>query len=192
VSDLLQNRSLDELSKAFPELTMQTFKEAFVQEQMAAQTRQEKIDSLSGFNFGTGIGANFDLHSGSRVKDASIRDGVVRVDEESDARLGLVLETHYFWTPWSLFTGIGPFVAVRTGENDDLIDEAGLGVMIGFRRKETDTNSFNIGLGFMIDPNAEVLGDGFSPNVAPPPGATDVALKKEERTSFAVIFSYTF
>jgi len=178
--------------EAFPNVSIEYFQKAFAQDKAAHEAETTKKLSLEGFNFGTGIGASFDLHGGSRVKSASIRDGVVRVDEEADAQLGLVLETHYFiGSSKPELWGTGPFVAVKVSEND-VIDEAGFGWMLGLRRRVEDTNSFNIGFGIMVDPDAEVLADGFTTNQAPPSGATEVATKKEERFSFAIIFSYTF
>ncbi len=189
---MFAGKTAQDLANQFPSVSAQTFQEAFRDAVVQKQTKEQKADSLSGFNFGTGIGATFDLHHGSRVKAASIRDGTVRIDEEGDVQLGLVLETHYFVEIGNKrLAGIGPFVAIKTGEND-LIDEAGLGVMVGFRRTIEDTNSFNIGVGVMVDPDAEVLADGFIANQPAPAGATDVATKKEERFSFAIVFSYTF
>ena len=158
---------------------------------------EHKENALAGFNFGTGIGASFDLHSGSRIKSALLVDDgsgnkTVRVNQDGDTQLGIILETHYFWTIGTeQLIGVGPFFAIRTGDND-IIDEAGLGIMAGFRRNKTDTNSFNIGLGVMLDPDAQVLADGYFPNLAPPSGSSDVRYKQEERFSLAIVFSYSF
>ncbi|MBL8750432.1 MAG: hypothetical protein JNK78_14815 [Planctomycetes bacterium] len=192
MQELLSDKTPKSLGAAFENVSMETFRQAFAQDEAVKESKKAKETSLEGFNFGTGIGATFDMHSGSRVKSASIRDGTVRVDEEGDAQLGFVLETHYFFgASKPRLWGTGPFVAIKMGEND-LIDEAGLGWMLGLRRRVEDTNSFNIGVGVMVDPDAEVLADGFIANQPAPAGATDVATKKEERFSFAIVFSYTF
>lgn len=170
--------------------------EARIQANANELSRQKAEESLAGFNFGTGLGATFDMHSGSRISSARVVDEgagpVVRADADSDASLGLVLETHYFWLMNSAKTiGFGPFVAIRTGDNDP-VAEAGLGLMVGLRRSKKATDSFNIGVGIMVDPDAKVLSDGFEANLPAPTGATEVAFRTEERFSLAVIFSYTF
>ena len=183
-SDLFQQLKADDFAKA-------------VAAQRVVDDKTKREESLDGFNFGTGIAAGFDLHRGQRIDSASIGpnasgQSVVRVDKEAETRLGLVLETHYFWTVGQeRLIGLGPFFAIKSSDSD-LIQEAGLGFMIGLRHNKEATNSFNIGLGVMVDPSAKVLADGFSAGAPPPPGATSVATKEETRFSAVVLFSYTF
>ena len=52
--------------------------------------------------------------------------------------------------------------------------------------------SLNVGLGVIVDPNAEVLGSGVQEGVAPPGGETAVRLRTEARASLLLMVSFTF
>jgi hypothetical protein len=64
--------------------------------------------------------------------------------------------------------------------------------MWGWRKSATATNSFNLGIGLVLDPKVQVLGDGIEANKPLPSGETAIRFKKEERLSGAILASFTF
>lgn len=72
--------------------------------------------------------------------------------------------------------------------------------MIGFKRSSIVAqdlardrgDSFNIGIGVMVNPNAQVLGDGVQKNQVLPTGETAVRLRKTTEMGYLVTFSYWF
>jgi len=169
-------------------------------------------DEFLGFKWGMGVAVSIDCQSGHRVQSASIVSGVVRVDEQNDIIPRIFLETHKFFEGGARVAvsksgkalqdasgealtvakwGHGPFVGIQSsGEN--VIDAFAAGYMFGFRRKLDSDNSFNIGLGVVVDPKATVLGDGVNANQAPPAGETEVRLKKEARLGITLVYSFSF
>ncbi len=156
---------------------------------------------FAGLNFGVGISLTFDTGSNSRVKSASIVDGIVRIDDEDDKVARVMLESHYFFTPEGRFLGIdtmppgrwgwGPFVALQPG-TDEIIEAIGVGLMVGFRRPDESGSSWNIGIGYVTDPNVEILGDGFVENQPPPGNETAVRLKEISQDGIVLLFSFSF
>ena len=164
----------------------------------------EGTQSFAGLKFGVGITlTNSSItQSKSRVESAEIIGNVVRITEERNSLARIMLESHYFFTPapssgsflgvkngnW----GIGPFVAIQPG-SENIIDAIGTGLMIGFKRAGDDTSSFNLGIGFVTDPSATVLGDGFEENKPPPEGeSTTVRLRETSFTSLLFLASFSF
>lgn len=151
------------------------------------------------FGLGAGLSLTIDLGSKDRIADAQIVNGIVRVIDQNNAVARLLLETHYFFKPQrsgpfgleEKMWGLGPFVAIQPGD-ERIVEAIGLGLMIGFRREETRTDSFNIGIGFMIDPNTRVLGDGFVANAAPPPGETEVRYRETAQKGLMLLTSFSF
>lgn len=151
------------------------------------------------FGFGAGLSLTIDLGSKDRIAEAQIVNGIVRVTDQNNAIARLLLETHFLFKPegngpfgiahnmW----GIGPFVAVQPGE-ERIIEAVGLGLMIAFRREETKTDSFNIGVGLMMDPNTRVLGDGFVANAAPPNGEEEVRYRETAQKGLILMTSFSF
>jgi hypothetical protein len=98
----------------------------------------------AGIGWGLGVAADFDI-GGKRVVDASIVNGITRVnDSSSNVGVGFVLEAHYFFKDWLLPFVIGgcsrdrsgyrfpctdlatgPFVAVEVGGGTKATKEAG-------------------------------------------------------------------
>jgi hypothetical protein len=72
--------------------------------------------------------------------------------------------------------------------------------MIGFKRSSIIApdlardrgDSFNIGIGVMVNPNSQVLGDGIQKNQPLPTGETTVRLRKTTEMGYLVTFSYSF
>lgn len=156
---------------------------------------------FAGLNFGVGISLTFDTGMNSRVKAASIVDGIVRIDNEDDKLTRVMLESHYFFLPDTDFLGIdsmpsgrwgiGPFVALQPG-TDEIIEAMGVGIMLGFRRPEESGQSWNIGVGYVTDPNVNILGEGFIENEPPPGNETAIRLKEISQDGWMMLFSFSF
>ena len=156
-----------------------------------------------GINFGVGVALSIDASKGKeRIETANIINGIVRVEEERDAMARVILESHYFFEPASEFPigkvskvnwGHGPFLAIQPGDND-IVNSIGFGWMWGFKRGNNGNvqESWNFGLGIMVDPNARVLGDGIVKNQPLPVGETAIRYKSEAETSVIAMFSFTF
>jgi len=152
-----------------------------------------------GLQFGVGLSVTVDTGTQNRVESAEVVDGIVRVSNENDTVARVILESHYFFpsAQSSLLGaaagnwGVGPFVALQPG-SDEIIEAIGLGVMLGFRRAGDGNESWNLGLGVMVDPNVRVLGDGINEN-APLPGAeTTVRFKEKSQVGLLIMTSFTF
>lgn len=165
----------------------------------AANLEGEK--KFAGLSFGVGISLTFDTGSDSRIEAASIVDGIVRVDNENDKVARVMLESHYFFVPEKKFMGLdgvdhgswgwGPFVALQPG-TDEIIEAIAVGLMVGFRRPEESGNSWNIGIGYVTDPNVNILGDGFTENQPPPGNETAIRLKEVSQDGVVLLFSFSF
>ena len=173
-----------------------------------------------GYTWGIGVGLSYDL-SGNRVTDAEMVNGIVRSKQESSARPRVFLEIHKLYpigkarsarkkaikknnfTEGSKETeellanlypqtlGLGPFIAVQSSA-DEVIDAIGFGLMLGWRSSERTGSHFNIGIGFLLDGKAKVLGDGIELDKELPEGETDVRFKEEERWNFMLVFSFSY
>ncbi|WP_339136085.1 MAG: hypothetical protein WGN25_19705 [Candidatus Electrothrix sp. GW3-4] len=162
---------------------------------------------LGGFKFGVALGLTMDLGDNNRVESADVVNGIVRVTKEENDVPRIMLETHYFFTPppEKIFgktiadyldhkqgeLGFGPFVAIQNGSNE-FVEYIGAGIMLGFRRSTGSTNSFNIGLGIVVDPSAKVLGDGIEENQPLPEGETAVRFKETSQLGLLALVSYAF
>ncbi|WP_433853022.1 hypothetical protein [Stenotrophomonas nitritireducens] len=158
---------------------------------------QDDGPELSGIKMGVGLSVTFDWEK--RIESASVVNGIVRVDSEKNAVARILLESHYLFTPNKRLLGvqepgtwgIGPFVGVMSG-NDRLIEAAGIGAMLGFRRSKDKDNSFNIGVGYMVDPSSRTLGDGIIANHPLPQGESGVRYKTRSRGGIVVMASFSF
>jgi hypothetical protein len=161
------------------------------------KTEGENREDFKGLKFGTGISLTIDTGSHDRVNDAELVAGVVRVKDEDNAKARILLESHYFFLPQRDFFGVspgdwgvGPFLAIQPGEND-IVSAAGLGLMIGFRRPNS-SNSWNIGVGVLYDPDTKTLGDGIRPNQPLPPGETEIRYKERAQKGVVILTSFSF
>lgn len=163
-----------------------------------AEQKKEKDRKFAGMNFGAGLSLTIDLGKHNRVDEAKIVNGVVRVTKESNDVPRLLLETHYFFKvkrcndyPW----GYGPFIALQNG-SDEVISAIGTGLMVGFRRLDVDGNyssdSFNLGVGIMVDPKVKILGDGITENQPLPVGETEIRYKETSQIGLLLIASFSF
>jgi len=95
----------------------------------------------------------------------------------------------------------GPFVAIEIGGGTKATTDAGpitgyaLGWMWGLHHpglSVSNASSWNLGIGFRVDPQAKVPGDGFIANQPPPPGETAVRFKTEPRYGLMLLSSFSF
>lgn len=170
-------------------------------EQRGAGSGTQKF---GGLEFGIGISFTMDFGWNDRVAEAELVNGIVRVRDENNGIARIMLESHYLFPqqrrgPFGVGAGEwghGPFVALQPGTNN-IIEAIGIGWMMGFRRPlpvgEQDTGqSFNIGLGIVVDPNTRILGDGIVANQPLPEGETSIRYKEEMQGGFLALVSFSF
>jgi hypothetical protein len=103
--------------------------------------------------------------------------------------------------------GIGPFIAIEVGGGTSATPAANspitgyaIGAMIGLHHPKydskgalvtTDTSSWNFGIGFRVDPKAQVLGDGLMAN-QPLPAGDSIRYKTEPRAGIMLLSSFSF
>lgn len=178
--------------------------------EVADQNAEKKF---SGFGFAPALMTSFDIGNNDRVDTAEIVGDpkLVRVTKDNNVNVGFGLEAHYFFLPPANFLGIpqlrsgkwgvGPYIGITLGSND-IIDTVSAGIMLGLRRDaffdavtevaEGNGDSFNIGLGLAVDPDAQILGKGFHPNQAPPAGEDQVRFRTTNQLGIQLTFSYMF
>ncbi|MBI3528385.1 MAG: hypothetical protein HY067_10495 [Betaproteobacteria bacterium] len=160
--------------------------------------------TFEGMNFGVGFSVTHATGSVERVKTAELDSSrIVRVTKDTNDLARVMLELHYFFYPELGGThsflggpeatkwGHGPFMAIQPG-SDNIIDAIGFGWMVGFRRSGSTNSSFNVGLGMVIDPSVQVLGDGITKNQPLPAGETTIRYKETSQRGVLLLFSYTF
>lgn len=178
----------------------------WTQEGIRANTTGKQ--TFGGINFGVGVAFSYDLGSNGRVSDASVVDGIVRVNRTENVRARFVLESHFLFTPTNIGGvkrffgfentateknwGVGPFIALQPGGAEAIIDAIGAGVMVGLRRSGTGTDSFNIGVGVLYDLNVQTLGDGILENMPLPGLEEEVRFKRQEQSGLLIMSSYSF
>jgi hypothetical protein len=156
---------------------------------------------FAGINFGVGISITKDIGDRNRIESASLdENGIVRVDKETNDISRVMLESHYFFVPEKKkflgFTpagqwGHGPFIALQPG-TDEIIEAIGFGWMVGFRRSQDNTDSWNIGFGYIVDPSVKSLGDGVEENRPLPAGETQIRVKEKSQSGLFLLFSFGF
>lgn len=181
-----------------------------------AQLEEDLEKRFRGFGFGIALGAVIDTGRRDRIGSAIVdANGIVRVERDNNTRANFMLESHYFFTPdWSFpfgpctkwldwvkqgDWGWGPFVAIQPGSNN-IIDSVGAGWMVGFKRPRSSGgsaplgvgDSFNLGIGMILDLKQRVLGDGIQANQALPTGETVLRYKETSQAGLLITFSYSF
>lgn len=86
--------------------------------------------------------------------------------------------------------GVGPFISVQPG-TDEIIEAIGGGVMVGLRRKQ-GLGSFNIGVGFVVDPNVRVLGADIKENQRLPADETQIRFREKTQGGILVMGSFSW
>ncbi len=115
-----------------------------------------------------------------------------------------MLETHYFfydeknpgdttflWMVPGNKWGHGPFVALQPG-TDEIIEAIAFGWMVGFKRSADSHESFNLGIGAVIDPSVKILGDGVEENAVLQNGEQQIRFKETSQEGLLLITSFTF
>jgi len=171
--------------------------------------------------FGIGLSVTSDLHGDSRVDEAEVVNEIVRIKKDSDVRARVMFETHVFAkgfkylpvveeedtnepristddtapndAPKVPMMGLGPFIAVQPG-SDEIIESVGVGIMMGWRRSQSlkNSSSLNIGIGYVVDPNTQVLGEGIEANKPLPDGETAVRFRRTNQGGILVLASFSF
>jgi hypothetical protein len=175
---------------------------------------------LNGLGFGAGVALSFGQ---SRVNSAVAvgPNNIVRVTDNSPVSAGLVFESHYFFeqqatsilgSAHAITWGHGPFIALDASTDASTISTTSstifagysVGWMVGFRtlttlpagslaQTQAENNSWNLGVGFHVNPKANVLGDGIFANMPLPAGESNpVRLKAEPRYGVMLLTSYGF
>lgn len=159
-----------------------------------ANAEPAPTETFAGLGFGVGLSVTIDSGGEkNRVGNAEIVDGIVRVTEENNTLARVLLESHYFFEPSTdkLYLGHGPFIALQPGSTET-IDAIGMGWMIGLRKKASSgsygNNSWNFGIGIIVDPNSKVLGDGLEKNQ--PTLEQQVRYKTESETGVLLFTSF--
>lgn len=165
-------------------------------QQIADAKRQEAQlwaeKAFLGFNWAVGAGYAFG-RGNSRIDDAEVVNGIVRVKEDNTDRPRVVLEIHHLFEGGHDF-GWGPFASAQAGTGDSNLG-FGLGLEMGWRDKSKDAESsggFLLGIGYEWDGGAKVLGDGIVANQALPTGETQVRFKKRTLGSLLVFVGRRF
>jgi hypothetical protein len=194
----------------------------FAQAAMAADNSSPDSKTWTGFGWGLGIAADFDL-AGKRVSAVTLDNAnIVRVtDTSGNVGVSFVLEAHYFPFEWP--TGMqycsnpnlsfrcndiatGPFVAVEIGGGTAANTNAGpitgyaLGWMVGLHHPKldaagkpvADSTSWNFGVGLRVDPSAKVLADGVVANRPPPAGITTTDLLTKKEPRYGIMLLSSF
>ena len=172
-----------------------------VEEKARNKRRFEAAQDFKGLKLGLGFAISRAFED-DRVESADVVDGKVRVTEEANAAVHAVGEIHRFTVRQGTNCtednasdcgrwGHGPFFSLQTGDND-VIEAAGLGYMVGFRQDADKSQSLNIGLALVLDPSVKVLGDDVRENQAPPGKETTVRLKETHGLSMVVVVSFGF
>jgi hypothetical protein len=163
--------------------------------------RFDASQDFKGLKLGLGFAITQNIGD-TRIETAEVIDEKVRVTEERNTGVHAVGEIHRFTSKdtgtcteddasgcarW----GHGPFFSLQTG-NNDVIEAAGIGYMIGFRQNEDKAQSLNIGLGIVADPSVKVLGDDVKENQKPPGAEKTARLKKTSGWSIGIVVSFGF
>ena len=158
----------------------------------------QALREFAGLRLGVGLSFTVNVTDQDRIGEADVVNGIVRVKSETNNVARIMLETHYFITRNKCRAfgitlsdepcGAGPFVAIQPG-SQELIEAIGAGLMFGFRRAKDSSDSFNIGLGIICDPNVKVLGDGLVANEPLPEGDS---LRYKQTSAWGVLFISSF
>ena len=187
------------IPQAFGESTnnINTIK-AEAKEEAEKEKKSKTEEAFEGINFGVALSLTMDLGDHERVESAEVINGLVRVTKDKNDIPRVMLETHYFFLPnVPLFGhrkgmwGVGPFVGIQNGSNE-FIESIGAGLMLGFRRSETATDSFNISIGAVVDPSVKILGDGIEENEPLPEGESKIRYKETSQWGALFMVSYSF
>lgn len=171
-----------------------------LQEQRAEEERRDAAQKeFLGTKWGMGIGVGVDFSGRTRVKSARVVGNFVRIEEENDITPRIFLETHNFLNrkvrgegakPSGALWGNGPFAALQSS-TEEVIESFSIGYMWGFRTSADSNAGLNFGIGVVLDPSVQVLGDGIEED-KPLADGDELRYKKESRVGLAVMTSFSF
>lgn len=179
-------------------------KELLSQYKACLKSEQDKEGinkKISGLNWGVAL-AFMSLNGKSSITDATVIDGVVRINKEHSRSVALMLETHYLvrMPKWKIQdeteVGIGPFVAIRVADVNGVNNTAsnvsayGTGLMLGFSQQRL--SSWNIGVGYFVDTQVKALGSGLAEGQPLPGTETAVRFKETDSNGWMFLISGTF
>lgn len=170
-------------------------------------------------NFGVGIGAVFGGPGGGPVTDASIgADKRVHIDKQQNAEARLILEYHVWlatereppmlvqavhavFKDWDWFkketwhTNVisgGLQFVVLTDTGNAKVDGFGGGYIMGVRKKGKEDQSWNLGIGAVLQNDYQQLGSGFTDGQPPPAGETAIRYKDRSALRGYVMASFSW
>ena len=172
--------------------------------------KTQSEDFTDKFNLGAGLAFITAVNGVKEVRTATVDDNkILRVDEQSGSRAGVILENHWLFGAQRAADGKpgtqwrhGIFVCTELGD-EKLMRSFGLGYMASFRSFSAspdatqrtvvaDTSAaFNLGIGLIADPAVKVLGDGLHANQPMPAGDT-IRFREKTQVSAVLMFSASF
>lgn len=171
-------------------------------------TQGKGASGTSDFFKDWGVGLAVLKPKAKSVSDATIVNGLVRVNSTSQNQASLLVARHFY--PWRVkrecvssegvtssqfwATCFGAMIGVGLGNagssnSNQIINFAGIGLTLGGSVNANDSVAWNFGVGVGRQFNVKVLGDGFKENEAPPPGETQVRYKTIDTNSPFVFFT---
>lgn len=141
-------------------------------------------------NIGFGVGVGWTHNLGERrIESATVVNRIVRIQDERNDLVRFMPEVHLWMDQWDEQRwSWGPFLAVAPGSN--FVDAVGFGLLLGYRARSTDQYTFNLGIGGVLDLNAQVLGDGLTANEPLPHGERSVRTKETTVAGLLVLLSF--
>ncbi len=184
------------------ELATELFREETVKKAAAEKEEKEGAQrQFAGINFGVAIGVLVPVYRNTRIEEAVLVPSdpanpdapkVVRATVRRSVDARLLLETHYFFQAdrFPLF-GWGPVIIVQPG-TDEIVEGAGLGAMVGWRRGEKTSESFNLGLALFMERSVKDLGEGIEEDKPLPAGETEIRYQQKPAVSVVLLGSFSF
>lgn len=170
---------------------LENYIDAKTEQKAKAVAKKTANEEFAGVNFGIGLGITIDPEP-DQVDSAQLINGIVRIEQSSNNKAQLMLETHMWLKTFNGgLHGIGPFVAIQASESD-LLDAMGIGLMYGIRTDAESPQSLNIGLGYFLRNEVQKLGAGLEANQPLPAGETEIRYRTESDDNIVLTISFTF
>ncbi|RJP76454.1 MAG: hypothetical protein C4522_17865 [Desulfobacteraceae bacterium] len=142
-------------------------------------------------NFGFGLGLGLMILNKPDITSAIVENDIIRVTGEEKNKMGFWLTVSWIHDSWpTQQVGLGPFLGVQLGGNNDLVNSIAAGVDCSLKRISPKLPvDFQLGYGVT---RIKILADGYESNSAPPSGSTQVLLKDTTKGGWVFICSYKF
>ena len=139
---------------------------------------------------GFGVGVVMDFSDKTRVNEASVVNGIVRVNSDSNTSFRPMIDVHApIWKLSGTITA-GPFIGVQLSK-EQLVDSLGGGLMVSLPVGKT-IKTLNLGLGAVVDPNVRTLGNGIKEDEALPAGETEIRYRNTGKIGLLFMTSVGF